>query len=124
MTDKSASALRRIAAFSRLDWLYLAIAVKELLIARVYLALRPVEALRRGRRAGVGKNHSGLARCAARIDLSRVKWAISAAAPRMPWRCNCLPQALAAERWLRRYHLQPRFFVGVAKDATGGLQAH
>jgi hypothetical protein len=34
-----------------------------LLIARVYLTLRPVKALRRGRRAGVGKNHWSRALC-------------------------------------------------------------
>jgi hypothetical protein len=123
MTDKSASALRRIGAFSRLDWLYLAIAAKELLIARVYLALRPVEALHIGRRAGVGKNHSSLV-SSGNIDLSRLEWAIGAAARRMPWRCDCLPQALAAARWLRRYRLQPRLLIGVAKDPTGELQAH
>jgi hypothetical protein len=31
---------------------------------------------------------------------------------------------MAADRWLRRYGMQPQFFVGVAKDAHGRLEAH
>ncbi len=42
----------------------------------------------------------------------------------MPWRSDCLLQAMAADRWLRRFGMQPEFFLGVAKDAGGRLQAH
>src|SRR5262245_44559583 len=58
------------------------------------------------------------------VNLARLSWAICAAAARVPWRSDCLPQAMAAERWLRRYGMRPHFFVGVAKDAHGRLEAH
>jgi hypothetical protein len=58
------------------------------------------------------------------IDLARLSWAIGAAATRVPWRADCLPQAMAADRWLRRYGMQPKFFVGVAKSADGEIESH
>ena len=39
-------------------------------------------------------------------------------------RWDCLLQAVAADRWLRRYGMQPKFFVGVQKDTRGQLEAH
>ena len=124
MPNKIASNLKRGAALSGLDWFYLAIAVKELFVARLCLAMRPASTIRRARQGGYKKMNCSLANFTANVDISRLKWAISAAAPRMPWRSDCLPRALAAERWLRRCRLQPRLFIGVSKEATGGLKAH
>src|SRR5205823_1564843 len=92
--------------------------------ARTRLVMRPVGTIRRVRAGSHSDANRSPVERATSVDVSRVKWAISAAAPRMPWRCDCLPQALAAERWLRRCYLQPSLFVGVAKDENGGLLAH
>ena len=59
-----------------------------------------------------------------RIELSRLSWAISAAAIRTPWRSDCLLQAMAAERWLRRHGHASQFKLGIAKDAHGQFRAH
>ena len=56
--------------------------------------------------------------------MPRLSWAIGAAAARVPWRSDCLLQAMAADRWLRRCGMQPEFFLGVTKDAGGQLEAH
>jgi hypothetical protein len=53
-----------------------------------------------------------------------VAWAIAAVAPRVPWRADCLPQALAADRWLRRHGVVPDFYLGVIKPKHGALEAH
>ena len=45
------------------------------------------------------------------VDLLRLSWAIGAAAARIPWRSDCLLQAMAADRWLRRCGMQPEFSV-------------
>ena len=44
------------------------------------------------------------------VDLLRLSWAISGAAAWIPWRPDCLLQAMA-DRWLRRCGMQPEFSV-------------
>jgi len=119
--SRIASSSRRAADLSFQDWQYLATAVKELFIARFRHAIRPLgkilselqeECLQADNNAG-GK-----------VDLVCLSWAIGAAAARVPWRSDCLPQAMAAHRWLRRYGLRPEFFVGVAKKKDGQVEVH
>ena len=121
MASRIASASRRAADLSLQDWRYLAIAVKELLIARIRHASQPVgkilHDLQDERLQSNGDTRG-------EVDLARLSWAIGAAAARVPWRSDCLLQAMAADRWLRRYGMQPKFFVGVQKDAGGQLEAH
>ena len=121
MVRRIASTSRRVTSLSAIDWRYVAIAVKELLIARIRHAIQPVgEILRelQDKRLRFDDNTRG------EVDLARLSWAISVAAARVPWRSDCLPQAMAADRWLRRYGIQPKFFVGVAKEASGSLKGH
>ena len=121
MASRVASIARRATGLSFRDWRYLAIAVKELLIARIRHAIQPVgEILRelQDKRLRFDDNTRG------EVDLARLSWAIRVAAARVPWRSDCLPQAMAADRWLRRYGIQPKFFVGVAKEASGSLKGH
>lgn len=58
--------------------------------------------------------------------LAEVRWAIAAAARRLPWRPVCLPQALAARRLLVRRGLDATLYLGVrcGCDATAGMVAH
>jgi hypothetical protein len=121
MDSRVASTARRAASLSLLDWRYLAIAVKELLMARIRHASEPVGKILRelqDERIQLDDDTRG------EVDLLRLSWAIGAAAARVPWRSDCLLQAMAADRWLRRCGMQPEFFVGVAKDPGGQLEAH
>jgi hypothetical protein len=53
----------------------------------------------------------------------RVGWAIAAAARRLPWRCMCLEQALAARLMLRRRGLPSTLYLGASRGAEA-MQAH
>ena len=121
MASRIASTAKRAAGLSLLDWRYLAIAVKELLIARIRHASQPAGKILRELQ---DKRIQSDGDTRGEVDLLRLSWAIGAAAARVPWRSDCLLQAMAADRWLRRCGMQPEFFLGVAKDAGGQLEAH
>lgn len=53
-------------------------------------------------------------------EAKRVGYVIGAGAARLPWHPNCLPQALAAHRMLRRRGIPSRLHLGVA----AGREAH
>lgn len=55
--------------------------------------------------------------------LERVAYAVPIMAARVPWRSDCLVQALAARRWLTRQALMSKVCIGVRKDEQG-FQAH
>jgi Transglutaminase-like superfamily len=120
MASRIFDTLRRAAGLSLLDWRYLAIAVRELLIARTRHATQPTgkillqlqEARRPPKKVANGT-----------VDVARLSWAIAVAAARVPWRSDCLLKAMAADRWLRRHHLQPQFYLGVQRSGAG-LAAH
>jgi hypothetical protein len=57
--------------------------------------------------------------------VGRVRWAISAAGARAPFKPSCLVQALVADAILRRNGLQPTLRIGVRKhQRTVPLEAH
>jgi hypothetical protein len=60
---------------------------------------------------------SGLIRAA-----SEIRWAVEAAATRLPWKPVCLPQALAAHWMLRRRAIPSTLYLGL--DAKQGYDAH
>jgi hypothetical protein len=97
--------------------------VTELLRARIVFARVPAQRLIRDLQArsasGAGP---GQAAPEARVEL--LAWSIRAAAPRVPWRSDCLIQVLAAERVLRGWGLAPRFNLGVENDGEHGFSAH
>ena len=49
---------------------------------------------------------------------------ISAMAVRVPWRADCLVQAMAAQRWLISKGLPSEIVVGAAKHPNGRFEAH
>jgi Transglutaminase-like superfamily len=120
MASRIFDTLRRAPGLSLLDWRYLAIAVRELLIARIRHATQPTSKilleLKEARRP--------LKVATATLDVARLSWAIAVAAARVPWRADCLLRAMAADRWLRRHHLQPQFYLGVKRNGAGSLAAH
>jgi hypothetical protein len=113
--------IRRAAQFSRSDWRYLTIATLELLAARILLVAVAAEKILVGLQAPL----SGPPRQQkADIDVERLSWAIGVAAQTVPWRSDCLIKTIAADRWLRRHHLRPDFYLGVIKDEKGVFAAH
>lgn len=56
--------------------------------------------------------------------LNLIRWAISTAAPKLPWRADCLVQTIAAARWLRRENTPWTVSIGVRRNPAGELEAH
>ena len=55
---------------------------------------------------------------------AQVRWAISMAGRRAPWRAACLQQGLAAQLMLRRRGLDSRLYFGARSDGARGPSAH
>lgn len=56
--------------------------------------------------------------------VKRVAIAIHRAASRVPWRSDCLVQALAAERWLAKKGVATVLCIGARKDEQSQFHAH
>ena len=54
----------------------------------------------------------------------RVAFVIPRVAARLPWRADCLVQALAAQRWLGREGIATTLTLGVPKDKSAIFEAH
>jgi hypothetical protein len=110
-----------VRTLSRYDWRLLVVAIIELAFARVRHAALPVATIL----ADLQIHHARtMSPKLTATDIARLSWAIAAAARRVPWRADCLLQAMAAHSWLRRKGLQAQVFVGVRKDDHGDLTAH
>lgn len=107
--------------------LYAAQAVRELLAARAVLASRSAGAVLAELQAtglpaaGRSDHEATEAIC---LDLDLIIWSLPAAAARVPWRSDCLVQALAARRWLNRLGYTSHAAIGVRKRGFDGLAAH
>ncbi len=99
-------------------------ATAELAYARKRLGAKSLAPQNRDRRSGT-KHTEGLAldeRQAALIG--RVAFMIPRIAARVPWRADCLVQALAAERWLTSAGIATRLTIGVPKEKRPQFEAH
>lgn len=56
--------------------------------------------------------------------VERVAFAIPRVAARLPWRADCLVQALAAQRWLTRHGVATTLTLGVPRDRPADFEAH
>ncbi len=106
----------------------LARAIWELALARRRMAARPVKELlasAQGRDAG-DKPEEAVPQIdpASRATISRVAYAIPIMGLRVPWRSDCLVQALAAQRWLEREGIATSLRIGVRSDGQDGFGAH
>jgi len=103
-------------------WRDLAIAVWEL--ARANVAMRHVPA---GQLPLLdhAASHETEARLSAgeRALVERVAYAVPIMGLRVPWRSDCLVQAMAARRWLARGGVASDLCIGVRKDEAG-FQGH
>lgn len=58
------------------------------------------------------------------VAIKRVRWAIAAAAKRVPWRAMCFEQGLASHIMLRRRGISSVLYYGASPDDKKGLAAH
>ena len=100
------------------DWLDLGVAIVELGAARLHIAtsgraglLQPSTTAAEGRSAADGR-------------VERVRVAIARASHRVPWRADCLVQAVAARHWLERLGVATSLRVGVPAGRRDEFEAH
>ena len=56
--------------------------------------------------------------------IERVRLSIARASCRVPWRADCLVQAVAARHWLRRLGVETTLHIGIPSEARGRFEAH
>ena len=106
-------------AFARLSWAdrrLLVEAVLCLAVARLWVLLIPLRLLSRrlGRRGGessIAAHSDATARM-----LAHITWSLQAISHRLPWRCACIEQGIAAKRMLRRRRIASTLYLGVARS--------
>ena len=57
-------------------------------------------------------------------EVRRLRWAVDAAARRVPWRAVCFQRAVALRAMPRRRRAASGLHYGIAHDEAGGLEAH
>ena len=124
MANSVMQLMAHLAALTPANACYLAIAVKELFIARVRHSTTQAGTLIQELRSRQSPIARAVGAPMKALDVGRLSWAIGAAAAHVPWRADCLVRAMAAERWLRRHGMQPEFCLGVVLRPETGLSAH
>lgn len=114
-----ASTVRRLAALNRATAGDMVRAGFELGLARLGLRSRRARAL-------IAAPSSAIAKLDARQSLlvERVAFAIPRVAARLPWRADCLVQALAAQRWLHHHGVASTLTLGVLRAKPADFEAH
>lgn len=116
--------LQRVACLGPLGWYDLVRASVELALARRLIGARTASDLLHNAHGG-GSSGSLDSLSAGQLRLvSRVAFAVPRVAVRVPWRADCLVQALAAQRWLRRKAIPTTLHVGVHKESPAEFEAH
>jgi hypothetical protein len=104
------------------DGLLLAEAVLAVTLASIAIAVLPFATLARmlssgrGPELGQGERQERL--------LRKGRWAVEAAARRLPWRIVCFQKGLAFHAMMRRRGVATRLHYGVAQSPDEGLRAH
>lgn len=98
-------------------------AIGELALARIrHLSLEPRDILALNA-AGSGSPPT-ICDPHSRARVEQVAYVIPRIAARLPWRADCLVQALAAQRWLRRCGIASQITIGVDRTPEGEFAAH
>jgi hypothetical protein len=111
-------------AMGRTEWAYLSIAVLELALARMRYSRQPAQQIIQRLSADPVRSGGADGHPIELRDIERMRWAIGAAAARVPWRSDCLLQVMAADHWLRRKAATGSFHLGIAKEVDGRIRAH
>jgi hypothetical protein len=96
-------------------------AVFFLFIARMTILFLPYKVLKYF--LGKYKNDTENANFDSRT-VRRVSNIIRAVSKRLPWKCNCLPQAITAKQMLKLRRINSKLCLGMGKDANKKLIAH
>jgi hypothetical protein len=102
-------------------------AVLELIRARIILAsVTPQEIIARNERAAPYSHARDVSVPPGLVadDCLRIAFILPRIAARIPWRSDCLVQALAGQNWLRAKGIASQITIGAAKDETGAFEAH
>ena len=96
----------------------------DLVRAVVELGLARLQLKRHRPQFGAASQHAAPIdhRQSALVD--RVAYVIPRVAARLPWRADCLVQAMAAQRWLSRAGIATSLTLGVPKDRRPAFEAH
>lgn len=103
-------------------WVDAMVSTWELALANRALRRTPPGQLPLLRRTRSGDEQATLSPKQAAL-LDRVTYAVGFMGARVPWRADCLVQALAARRWLERACVSSDVCIGVRKNEQG-FQAH
>ena len=121
---KTTSRLRKLSGRSPIVIVDCLCAVFELARAnRSFRNLPPRELVDHVRTSPIGTTQPDGGKFDTRL-VERVAFAIPAIALRVPWRSDCMVQAMAAQSWLGRYNISSTMTIGVCKDAPTGFGAH
>jgi hypothetical protein len=112
------SALAKALGLAPRDWLDLAVAATELAIARTRVAASDRSALFQPTTA------AGLPARERDQRVERVRLAIARVSHRLPWRADCLVQAVAAQHWLRRLGVKTSLHIGISSEGRDRFEAH
>ena len=114
--------LRLVAGLAPRAWLDLVRATFELMIARVTLDRSPARSFFQPDPSGTSSLPSMPLSAEQERLVKRVAFAIPCMGARVPWRSDCLIQALAAQRWLARAGIAAPIDIGVRN--AGAFEAH
>ena len=116
------TAIRKLAGLQSEDRNALFVAIWHLLCARVIFAVTPASTLIRGLQQS--DSDSANAETTSNADAALIAWALSAAARRLPWRTDCMIQAIAAKRWLDRKRVRSTFHIAAQGRHGDGTADH
>lgn len=119
----SPASLRRAAGMGPAFWHDVLRAALELAVARARLGRSRTRDLLQAP-PDTGPDLSLRAAAHDLLIVRRVAFAIPRVAARVPWRADCLVQALAAQRWLERRGIGSALSIGVSNNAAEGFLAH
>ena len=115
--------VKQIAALGPIGWFDLVRASLELAVARQLIGARTASDLLRTAGSDCSKSADSLSDDQRGL-IDRVAFVVPRVAARVPWRADCLVQALAAQRWLRRKGIPTTLHVGVPKEIPSEFEAH
>lgn len=100
-------------------------AMAELLLARFHLGrLKPEQIRLRNDRAQAASGSIFVDATGHKAKLDLVAYVIPRVASRVPWRADCLVQAMAAQRWLTAERITSTISIGVKRSDQGEFVAH
>ena len=116
--------LRRVAGIGPQGWYDLVRASVELALARRMMRSRTTKELMQAANDGARAGTPDTLTDDQRSVIRRVAFAVPCAGARVPWRADCLVQALAAQRWLRREGIPTTLHIGARKETAAEFEAH